>query len=184
MKKAQPFPIKLILIFAISLFPALCGWFLFHYRDHFQFKTLNRGTLISPAVQDSDLQVNNNPQKLWQIVYAPNGCCDAQCQKTMYTLHQLRKVLGKDGKRVALTLVIPQACSKTDSHDFNKIEFNQANYTRLQNILTEQHKTVSPDNKIYLIDPLNNVFMYYSSTVDAMNILKDMKRVLEVSQIG
>ena len=39
-------------------------------------------------------------------------------------------------------------------------------------------------HKIYLVDPLGNLFMYYADTTDPMNVLKDLKRVLEVSQIG
>lgn len=184
MHKTQKVHFKLTLLVMIALFPALCGWFLYHYRDHFQFKTLNRGTLMSPAVQINDFQAKNGTQKLWQIVYAPNGCCDSQCQKTMFTLHQLRLVLGKDSKRVGLTLVTNKTCAKTDAHDFNHIEFNQQQYTTLQNSLTQQNRTTSADNKIYLVDPIGNLFMYYPGTVDAMNILKDLQRVLEVSQIG
>lgn len=39
-------------------------------------------------------------------------------------------------------------------------------------------------NKIYLVDPLGNAFMYYSADANPMDILNDLKRVLEVSQIG
>ena len=39
-------------------------------------------------------------------------------------------------------------------------------------------------SKIYLVDPLGNGFMYYSATVNPLDILKDLKQVLKVSQIG
>ena len=39
-------------------------------------------------------------------------------------------------------------------------------------------------HKIYLIDPIGNLFMYYPDDTNPMNVLKDLKRVLEVSQIG
>jgi hypothetical protein len=182
MQKAQKFQVKLILLLIISLLPAIGGWFLYHYQEHFRFKTLNRGILLNPAVPMEEFA--DNKQKLWKIVYAPSSCCDSQCQKTMFTLHQLRKVLGKDSKRVTLTLVTDAACQKTDLHDFNHIEFNQNKYAKLQTILDQQHQKTTANNKIYLIDPIGNLFMYYASTIDAMNILKDLKRVLEVSQIG
>jgi hypothetical protein len=38
--------------------------------------------------------------------------------------------------------------------------------------------------QIYLVDPANRLFMFYPGQVDPMYILKDMKRVLEVSHIG
>jgi hypothetical protein len=41
-----------------------------------------------------------------------------------------------------------------------------------------------PEDKIYLVDPLGNVFMYYDESENPMHILKDLKKVLGVSQIG
>lgn len=167
----------------ISLLPAVTGWFLYHYREHFQFKTLNHGTLLDSATQIPDLVYQNKKQ--WQIVYIPNNCCDADCQKITYTLHQLRIVLAKDADRVSLALVLNKMCPKQDTHDLRKIDFTQQQYQAMQHLIAQHTKNISEiQDKIYLIDPIGNVFMYYSATTDAMNILKDLKRVLEVSQIG
>jgi len=46
---------------------------------------------------------------------------------------------------------------------------------RFQNLTVE---------RIYLVDPQGNVFMYYPRTVDPMAIYKDLKRLLTVSQVG
>lgn len=40
------------------------------------------------------------------------------------------------------------------------------------------------NNKIYLVDPMDNLFMHYPNSANPMDILKDVKHVLEVSQIG
>ncbi len=37
------------------------------------------------------------------------------------------------------------------------------------------------ENKIYLVDPAGNLFMYYADTSNPMNILKDLNHVLEIS---
>jgi hypothetical protein len=179
---------KLVLIVLISLFPIISGWFLYHYHEHFHFKTMNHGTLINPPFQVQDLILQNNNKKQWQIVYIPNNCCDAECQKITYTLHQLRLVLAKDADRVSLGVVLNKMCAKQDTHDFRKIDFTQQQYKNLENTFlqhaAENAKTMSEQSKIYLLDPIGNIFMYYPASTDAMNILKDMKRVLEVSQIG
>lgn len=39
-------------------------------------------------------------------------------------------------------------------------------------------------NKIYLVDPLGNGFMYYPVSANPLDILKDLKTVLKVSHIG
>src|SRR5688572_6040291 len=145
---------KLFLLLAIAVFPAVTGWLLYHFRDHIQFKTLNRGTLVSPAIHVNTLEANKEGKKLWNIVYAPKGCCDSQCDKTMFTLHQLRKVLGKDGQRVALTLITNTMCGKVDTHDFKKVMFNNKQYVYLQQAIAPENITFTADNKIYLIDPI------------------------------
>lgn len=175
---------KLMLIVMISLFPIVMGWFLYHYRDHFQLKTLNLGTLISPALQMNEFSAQDEKTKLWKIVYAPTACCDEQCQKTMFTLHQLRLVLGKDSRRVGLSIIENKICQKDNTHDFQRIDFTQQQYTQWEKSLATQAKNFQVNNKIYLVDPLGNMFMYYPGNVDAMHILNDLKRVLEVSQIG
>lgn len=175
---------KILLIFVISIFPMFMGWFLYHYRDHFQFKTTNLGTLVNPPLHTAQFEMKKDMTPLWKIIYAPGDCCDAQCQKTMYTLHQLRLVLGKDSRRVGLNLVENSICKTTDTHDFQKVNLTKQESLIWQQALSPKSAHFQVENKIYLVDPAGNLFMYYPSSVDAMHILKDLKRVLEVSQIG
>ena len=155
---------------AISILPVFLGSLLYYFHGYFQLKTLNHGVLINPPIQMKTL--NTLGEKQWQIIYIPQQCCDAICQKTMFTLHQLKKVLGKESKRVNLVLASQQNCQIKELHDFKKLLFTARQYPQLRN------------DKIYLLDPLGNLFMYYSANTDPMNILSDLKRVLEVSQIG
>jgi len=41
-----------------------------------------------------------------------------------------------------------------------------------------------PAERVYLADPAGNIFMYYPRSVNPMDILKDLKHLLKVSQIG
>lgn len=173
----------------ISILPLIASWFLYHNHRLFQLKTLNHGTLVSPPLTSQDLAMNQNSPKKWQIVYMPNHCCNADCEKKMFTLHQLRKALGKDRDRVNLTLAVDQTCPLRDSHDFQELLLTSEQYQHWQKAFQQrdtkfrlQNDVVT--NKIYLIDPIGNLFMYYSDITDPMNILKDLNKVLEVSQIG
>ncbi|HLB57796.1 MAG TPA: hypothetical protein VJL60_03175 [Gammaproteobacteria bacterium] len=100
------------------------------------------------------IQLEQN--KKWKIIYVNKGACDSSCEKTEHQLLQLQKALGKDRERVAVVFM---------------------------NERDALSKKLSPDT-IYLVDPIGNGFMYYPASTDPMNILKDMKHVLEVSQIG
>lgn len=55
---------------------------------------------------------------------------------------------------------------------------------RVKILLADKPFNQMQSGKIYLVDPAANIFMYYPDSTDPMNILKDLKKVLEVSQIG
>jgi hypothetical protein len=168
--------IQLIALLVIFIFPVIGGWMLYHYRGHIEFKTINHGTLVHPPVLLRDINITTT--KKWQIIYAPKQCCDKQCDTTMYTLHQLRKAFGKDSERIDLAVMMNDSCALQDPHDFAKIILSEWQQAQLK------AKFFQWEDKIYLADPLGNLFMYYPATVDPIHLLTDLKRVLEVSQIG
>lgn len=92
--------------------------------------------------------------KKWHILYVENSLCDEPCRRSEQNMLQVQKALGKDRDRVEVVF-IPHHQGKQ---------------------LTRQ--------TIYLVDPIGNLFMSYPGSTDPMNILKDMKHILEVSQIG
>jgi hypothetical protein len=169
---------QLYSLFLVFFIPALLGWLLFHFHNEFQFKTTNHGVLVNPAVHEDALAFDPAKQKFWQIVYAP-ASCGSDTEKKMYVLHQLRKALGKNQDRVSLTLLANSDCQQS-AHDFRKLIFSKQQFAELQKSLNQNQV----NDKIYLLDPIGNLFMYYSSASDPMDILKDLQNVLEVSQIG
>ena|SRR5688572_11657472 len=55
---------------------------------------------------------------------------------------------------------------------------------RVRVVVLKDPNPLLQKNHIYLVDPLGNAFMRYPETENPMHILKDLKHVLEVSQIG
>lgn len=157
---------KIYLIVLIFILPMFAGWFLYFYHDHFHFKTLNHGTLVNPAIDAQYLDTEK--EKKWRMIYLFNTVCDEQCKKIDYQLHQIQKALGKNHHRVR---VITMSGSSLQLQ-------------KLQTTFLEHQTGFIVQNKIYLVDPRGFLFMYYPSNTDPMNILKDLKKVLEISQIG
>lgn len=157
------YPKKLWLLSFIFALPILASWILYHYHACFHFKTLNHGMLVSSPIDVRDVyaQMKTGYQKKWHII----ATCDAACEKLEDQLTRVQKALGKDSDRVLVSL--------------------NNNPVQLKNAFIKQgNPSFIVTNKIFLADPQGNLFMYYPNTVDPMNVLKDMKRVLEVSQIG
>ena len=165
---------KLYFLFALFIFPVVAGTLLYEFRGFFHFSTTNHGVLVNPPIAVSQFQNNiqnniqNNRQKKWQIVYVTDGVCDDACKKIDFQLHQVQTLLGKDQSRVSVT-------QSSDLND-ESILMKKAFQARDSRFVVSQ--------KIYLIDPAGNIFMYYPATSNPLDIYHDLKHVLEVSQIG
>lgn len=148
---------KLYFLLLIFIMPVLMSSLLFYFHDRFHFKTLNRGHLVNPPIPVSYLYPTD--KKIWLIIQVDSS------EKLNYQLNQLRKALGQDQKRVAVIRINEEA------NEFTQLKLSFGNHFEVK-------------NKIYLVDPLGNLFMYYQSSTNPMDILKDLKKVLKVSQIG
>jgi hypothetical protein len=169
---------KLWALVAIFVVPFIISGFLYGYHANFHFKTTNHGELLTPALPVTEWV--DNEKKTWQIVFVPADCTTAQSENIMFSLHQLRLILGKEMDRVGLTLATKKMCLLPDVHDFRKVRMSDHLYSQLETLKADQ----PVENSIYLVDPDGNLFMSYSSNTNPMNVLKDLKHLLEVSQIG
>lgn len=182
--------LPMFIIIVLTIVPIALSWLLFRYHQYFNFSTLNHGVLIRPAIPMNDIGFVKNQRKIWQIVYIPSGCCDGQCKKQLFFLHQVREALGKDSERVNLVFAASPACQQEDlltlhTYNFQNILFtSQQSSMLLAKFAHSGFNNFVLTNKIYLLNPNNNLFMYYPASADAMGILKDLKLLLRVSQIG
>src|SRR3990167_1601154 len=157
----------LLLLTMTFVIPLIASGLLYYYNDHFRFKTINHGVLLTSSLDARFLysDMRDEKERKWRVIYTYDVCAE-QCKKIDYQLQQVKKALGKDSNRVNVILLSNQ----------------DVRIKKLKNIFIQQNVVVQ--NKIYLVDPLGNLFMYYSSVANPMDILRDLKRVLEVSQIG
>lgn len=173
----------LVALFMIFTLPVIFSWIVYTYHGYFHLNTTNHGILVTPPIQVSALfNIEQAQKKQWQIIFAPRHCDDVQSDRILFELHQLRKALGENQGRVNLVLWDNQTCLSVALHDFHKVILNDQQTKDLQNALHQNAKFIA--DKIYLVDPRGNLFMYYPATTDVMNIFSDLKKVLGVSQIG
>lgn len=166
----------LLMVFGL---PVIISILLFYFHDHIPFKTMNHGVLINPPIQ---VEANGIAKtRTWQVVYLPGQSCDAECEKYIYLLGQIKKAVGKDKNRVEVSVINQHPINNS----IHQITLNTAQLMDLQKRLPSNNsQSFDMQHKVYLIDPSGFLFMYYVDTDDPMHILKDLKRVLEVSQIG
>lgn len=173
---------KFVLIILIFAVPMILSFTLYQFRNSFHFKTMNHGEFVQPALTTQKLGFENSAAKTWKILFVTADDCNEKTSEILYTLHQLKKALGKDRNRVSLLLLKQESCKLTEEFGFHRQPFTVVQFKNYQKEI--ELREIEPWNAIFLIDPIGNMFMYFPGNANKMDILKDLKRALEVSQIG
>jgi cytochrome oxidase Cu insertion factor (SCO1/SenC/PrrC family) len=187
------------ILVAVCAFPYLGGWLYFQYMDTLPLpKTTNYGTLVSPVRAVGELPLVGadgatfNTADLrgsWVLVTVADSACTELCQKNLYFLRQVRQAMGNERRRVERLLVLtetsqlPALQPSLKEHEGMKVALGPADsITRLQAQL--QNPNPVAQNGLYIIDPLGNVMMSYPPDFNGELIIKDLRRLLKVSQVG
>jgi len=148
----------------------------------------NYGALFEPIVELEDILSNgtnfDDPEQAWRLLYMNMAECDATCTAALHRQRQIRLMLGKDMDRVSrLFLHGPVSADKVtrDDEDAGLISINNKG---LAEILEGKRPSETPAGGIYLIDPLDNLIMYFSPDLAPGDIADDLKHLLELSRIG
>jgi cytochrome oxidase Cu insertion factor (SCO1/SenC/PrrC family) len=153
---------------------------------------VNRGELVQPArpLPMTALPLasggETDPQVLrrkWTVVYVRHGLCGDACMRHLYDTRQVRTALDRDMNRVQRLFIADADCC-----DMQKLRELHPDL-----IIVRAGPPVEPllallpaasSDRIYLVDPLGNLMMFYEPDSKPKGMLEDMKRLLRLSQIG
>jgi hypothetical protein len=178
--------LAIVLIFSI---PFTASWVIYNFTDIGKGDAKGSyGQLILPPVLLPDVYLSpplatGDAQKLygrWHLLYITANECGPPCRKRLHEMQELRISLGKDTGRVQLLLGSTSAGSENGLSDFLEI------YSGKRILLFRHPVALYPfeQDELYLIDPLGNLMMRYSSGSSVEGILQDLKRLLRYSRIG
>jgi hypothetical protein len=144
--------------------------------------------LASPPLGSGAAQTD--PQFLkgkWTFLYAQNGRCDDECRRHLYDTRQVRLALDREMNRVQRVFIGEGDCCDLKellaSHpDLIAIRASPADEPLLA-LLPERSGALN-SHRVYLIDPLGNLMMFYAADAKSKGMLEDMKRLLRLSSIG
>lgn len=179
----------IMLIFA---FPFGASWFIYKFTDIGKGDVAGSyGELIMPPVPLADIQLSvqgDDARHLhgkWSLVYIAGPDCDQPCRSRLDGMMGLRTNLGKDSDRLQLLLGTVSGMSEDGLKQFLQ------GYSGAR-ILLFPWTELAPDSQryaletgsLYLVDPLGNLMMHYSSASDPEGIIRDLKRLMRYSRIG
>ena len=191
--------IQLLLIFALFLLPPVSAWVAWQYLgDQGVDSTTNAGGLIMPARPlqiaglsraDGALLDDAALRGRWTyVLFAPSEC-DSRCEEQLYLTRQTRIAMSKDIPRVQRLLVfsgLPSAGLQerlaAEHADLTWVVRDAAAESMLARF---RGPGFAPDGaQFFLVDPLGNLMMFYDREVPAKGMMKDLQKLLKISQIG
>lgn len=196
--RARRSPAQFWILVALFLGPLLAAFLLYYGMGGWRpAGSTNHGDLIQPPVPLPELELIA-PTKLgstvfrdkWSIVYIGNGRCDARCREALTLMRQTRLALNDDLTRVRRVFLVTRDCC-----DQAYLEAQHAGLTTALldapggEHLKEVFQSVTPEpldeaGRIYIVDPLGNLMMSYSSSAEPKGLLEDLEKLLKLSHIG
>ena len=173
-----------ILIGVALMFFAPLGvsFFLYYGRAWHPGSQVNNGELIQPPrpLPQSALPA---PQHKWTMLYVQRGPCDELCLRRLYDMRQVRTALDRDMDRVQRVLIAnADCCDMQKLHEMHPDLITVPLGTAVEPLLA---LLPAPNSqRIYLVDPLDNVMMFYAADAKPKGMLEDLQRLLRLSQIG
>ena len=121
----------------------------------------------------------------WTLVYVGDGSCDASCRGTLYVMRQTRLALGTDMTRLSRVFLVTADCCAKDylAREHAGITVLDASGAAGAQLLSE-FPSGDRAHSLFIVDPLGNLMMRYDVRRDPRGLLVDLKRLLELSQIG
>ena len=181
----------LFIVFAAPMVIAYSGWS-FGWFDN--VGSSNNGELLQPVItlQQSSLEIENNPLTLehlnehWWLVYVTeDASCGPKCQINVYMLNKSRTAQAKEMSRVEKFVVVLRKEMTEESRSYLNSHFSKNTF-----LTSSDQSKVTPGN-IYLMDPHGNIMLRYDAVMDEKQaistggmIIKDLKKLLKISQIG
>jgi hypothetical protein len=171
---------------ALFFMPLLASAWLYYGMGWRPAGQVNHGELIQPPRPLP--RVAADPTLFrgeWTLVYIGDGSCDASCRGTLYVMRQTRLALGTDQTRVARVFLVTTDCCAKDylaREHAGMTVFDAAGAASAS--LLGLFPPGDEAHTLFVVDPLGNLMMRYDVRHEPRGLLVDLKRLLELSQIG
>lgn len=192
----------LVLLALIFLAPTFVAWVMHHSSDEgWQPEgTTNRGNLVHPArplempadMANDGVSLQDYLQGKWTLLYIGNADCGETCRNNLYKMRQVRIAQNENMKRVqALFLLnadsIPDELAGFLAQEHKDMAValpSAAQAAAIEPQFRVDETPVREAQRVYIVDPLGNLMMYYQPDADARGMLKDLQKLLKYSKIG
>jgi cytochrome oxidase Cu insertion factor (SCO1/SenC/PrrC family) len=191
-----------VLLALLFMTPAFVAWVM-HNSSEQGWRpegTTNRGILVHPArplelpadIMIAGQAANDYLRGKWTLLYIGDADCDAVCTDNLYKMRQIRTAQNENMRRVQqlyliLDSSVPEALQIMLDADYKDTAVALVSNEQAQQFASEfrlDGTGMQDAERVYFIDPLGNLMMYYQPDANPGGMLKDLKKLLKYSKIG
>ncbi len=125
------------------------------------------------GAQKSISTTRGSVKRTWWLLAVANEGCERACDSALAHMRSLQILLTKDATRLRRALVVPGAASAELGEQYPKLVR-----------LSRDPAARAPATGIYIVDPTGVLVLRYPLEDSAVDIKKDLKRLLKYSQLG
>jgi hypothetical protein len=182
---------------ALFFLPLVVSVWLYYGMSWTPSGHINHGELIQPPRPLPRLGIATTPERAaavpdpvlfrgkWTLVYVGDGRCEASCRATLYVMRQTLLALGAEMPRVARVFLVTADCCAKDylAREHAGMTIMEATGNVGTQVLS-QFPAGDRAHTLFVVDPLGNLMMRYDVRRNPRGLLVDLRRLLELSQIG
>ncbi len=177
---------KLVILIAIAFVPIFVAYTVFfNFPDLLPDMTTNNGTLIQPPIQLEELGLE--AEHKWVLLIPVGRTCDLTCEETLHMTRQIHIGLGKYTPRVQRVILtqgkMDTAFEALLASEHPGVSLVSIDGTRSLSELSRLAKG-QLEQMVFVMDPNGNIMMYFTPEQVGKPMLKDLKHLLKVSNIG
>ena len=176
--------VALLLIAFVPIFIAYAAFF--HFPDMAPTGTTNQGELITPSVDGTIMSEELGTFSTWVLIQPIDSRCDEECREMLYLSKQVVTGLGKDATRVQRVVMLSTATLSfaTEGDLMEHLSSQHPDVKVVSGETTVVPTAAGDGSMLLLMDPNHNVMMLYTLDKAGKPMLRDLKHLLRISNIG
>ena len=173
---------QLILVLLVAIGPMILATSMYKFKFWVPENRSFHGELFGNGQSRADLGVQADESR-WQLLVSAPQACEAQCQHLVYLARQIQIGLGRDASRASHALAAAQPLDAGYSARLAR------EYPQLQRYPLElpRYQKTAPGieaPQLWIVDPHGNLVLRYGVDVNGKDLLKDLRQLLKLSNIG
>lgn len=180
-------------LFLVAIFwiPFFAAWYYFDHPNVIKLKTTNHGVLIQPTIALKTLGVHHVADSIknkWLFIYVPSLPCDQMCENMLHNQRQIWIALNKNSSQVQRAILLVGSDTHVVEQLLKKYYPDMIKFTTSSEQFKYFLQQLSINKKseqhgwILLVDPQQQVMMYYPATVTNKDVYDDLTHLLNINQ--